>query len=52
MMLVLSDLLFVFLSLKVVLPPNVSFWIVPLLHSVSDMTVQDIPGTASCRFSC
>jgi len=49
---VLSDVVFVFLSLIVILTPNGDFWIVPLLHLVSDMTVQDIPDTAFCRFSC
>jgi len=36
---VLSDVVVKFVSSIVVLTPNVSFWIVPLLHSVGDMTI-------------
>jgi len=36
---VLSDVVVKFFSSIVVLSPNGSFWIVPLLHSVGDMTI-------------
>jgi len=34
---VLSDVIVIFLSSIVVLTPNGKFWVVPLLHSLSDI---------------